>query len=80
MKSARPPESKEVAGLLERAIECHLLGQLTQAQNLYEKILQDQPKHFDAMHLLGVVWVQTGRFADAERRSYLRERVSEWLM
>jgi protein O-GlcNAc transferase len=51
--------------LLDRAIDCHQEGQLTQAEALYLQILRNQPDHFDARHLLGVVRHQQGRSAEA---------------
>jgi predicted O-linked N-acetylglucosamine transferase (SPINDLY family) len=44
---------------LEQALALHQRGQLAQALRLYEEILENQPKHGDALHLLGVVHAQT---------------------
>lgn len=44
----------------QTALALHQRGQLEAAQALYEKILQKQPKHFDALHLLGAVAAQKG--------------------
>jgi tetratricopeptide (TPR) repeat protein len=44
---------------LKQAIAYHQKGQLAQAQELYEEILKKEPKHFDALHLLGVIAAQT---------------------
>jgi predicted O-linked N-acetylglucosamine transferase (SPINDLY family) len=43
-----------------RALALHRQGQLAVAQRLYEEILEIQPAHFDALHLLGVIAAQTG--------------------
>ena len=51
--------------LLQKAILLHQQGQLSEAQRLYEKILQNQPKHFDALHYLGVIAYQTGNHLTA---------------
>ena len=51
--------------LLDRAIACHRQGQLAQAEALYQQILQVQPSHFDARHMLGVIRYQQGRAAEA---------------
>ena len=40
---------------LQRAVSYHQLGQLDQAENIYRKILEDDPQHVDALHLLGLV-------------------------
>ena len=37
----------------------HQAGQLTQAQGLYEQVLKVEPRHCDALHLLGVIARQT---------------------
>ena len=44
--------------LLQQAIALHRRGQLAQAEGLYSEILKIQPKHFDALHLLGVIALQ----------------------
>lgn len=44
---------------LHQAIALHRQGHLTRAQTIYEKILAVQPRHFDALHLLGVIAAQT---------------------
>jgi len=45
---------------LQQAVALHQRGQLVQAQSLYEQILSEQPRHFDALHLLGVVAAHRG--------------------
>jgi len=42
----------------QQALALHQTGQLAQAQALYQDILKVQPKHFDALHLLGVAAYQ----------------------
>jgi tetratricopeptide (TPR) repeat protein len=44
---------------LQQALALHQRGNLVQAQSLYEQMLQVDPAHSDALHLLGVVAVQT---------------------
>jgi tetratricopeptide (TPR) repeat protein len=51
--------------LLQRALEHHQRGQLPQAEALYRQLLQAQPRHADALHLLGVIALQQGRFEAA---------------
>jgi protein O-GlcNAc transferase len=46
---------------LRRAIEVHQAGRWTEAEGLYRQILETEPKHADALHLLGVVCNQQGR-------------------
>lgn len=60
--------SSDVAALLARALAFHQAGQLVQAEQLYRHILQIQPKHYDCLHLLGVMQYQLGRHAEAVRQ------------
>ncbi len=53
------------ASLLKEAFRLHQSGQLDQAEKFYRQVLTVQPDHGDALHLLGVVCYQTGRFAEA---------------
>ncbi len=57
MASPRP----ELQNLLAQAIEHHQAGRLAQAEGLYQKIIARDPRHADALRLLGVVAHQTGR-------------------
>lgn len=45
--------------IFQQAVQYHHRGQLAQAQALYEEILRVQPRHFDALHLLGVIAAQS---------------------
>lgn len=47
------------------ALRHHHRGELDQAQAIYQQILQEQPKHAPAMHLLGVIHHQKGNYARA---------------
>jgi predicted O-linked N-acetylglucosamine transferase (SPINDLY family) len=44
----------------QQALAHHRQGRLGQAAALYQAILQSDPAHFDALHLLGVIEAQTG--------------------
>jgi tetratricopeptide (TPR) repeat protein len=44
--------------LLDRALALHRKGQLADAAALYRKILRRNPRHADALHLLGVIETQ----------------------
>src|SRR5712692_6797845 len=46
------------------ALRLHQEGKLDQAALHYAAILEAQPSHFDAMHLLGVVRLQQGRHTE----------------
>ena len=54
-----------VAATYERALTLHRGGQLDEAAALYDEVLAGEPGHFGALHLLGVVQGQRGRYAEA---------------
>lgn len=47
------------------ALQHHQAGRLQEAEQLYRQILNAQPNHADALHLLGVIAHQTGNHAVA---------------
>jgi len=49
----------------QKAFTFHKQGQLAQAQAIYEEILKSQPKHFDSLHLLGVIAYNNKNFQKA---------------
>jgi tetratricopeptide (TPR) repeat protein len=58
-----------VSQALALAVQQHQAGQLPQAEQLYQAILQVQPQQADALHLLGVLASQRGQHEQA--RAYL---------
>ena len=46
---------------LESALRHHQAGEFEEAEKLYRRVLKSEPKHPDALHLLGVVSHQVGR-------------------
>jgi len=44
-----------------RGLELTQVGRLAEAEQLYLDVLREQPNHFDALHLLGIIAAQTGR-------------------
>jgi predicted TPR repeat methyltransferase len=46
--------------LLGQAVRLHQQGRLDQAQALYRRVLEANPRQFDALHLLGVIERQRG--------------------
>ena len=52
-------QSQDVHPIFLQAVSLHQTGQLEQAKNLYLLVLHKEPKHFDALHLLGVIAAQT---------------------
>jgi predicted O-linked N-acetylglucosamine transferase (SPINDLY family) len=53
------------AEALQMALEHHQAGRLHQAQQIYQQILETEPRHADALHLLGVVAHQGGQYDTA---------------
>jgi protein O-GlcNAc transferase len=56
-------ESSKVTSLFAEALVLHQTGQLTEAEQIYNRILAKQPDHFDSLHLLGVIFHQRGDHA-----------------
>ena len=59
------PGKPAVAGLFAAALSEHRAGRLEQAWSQYHAVLQREPNHFDARHLLGVIAQQRGQPARA---------------
>lgn len=53
---------------LEQALAAHRAGELDRAARHYRAILQDEPTHFAAAHMLGAVHLQSGQYDLAERQ------------
>ncbi len=54
-----------MTNMLQQAVAQHQAGRLQEAAALYKQILQAQPNHFDALHLLGVIFFQAGQNSQA---------------
>jgi tetratricopeptide (TPR) repeat protein len=54
-------KSRRLHDCLKKAVALHQRGLLSNAEKIYEEILRQQPNHFDALHLLGLVALQTHR-------------------
>ena len=50
----------------DAAVALHRQGRLAEAERIYRRVLQQQPEHFDALHLLGVIAYQTNDLRAAE--------------
>ncbi|MDP1682140.1 MAG: tetratricopeptide repeat protein [Burkholderiales bacterium] len=50
---------------LARAVEHHRAGELAQAEQYYREVLQREPQHPDALHLLGLIAHQRGQHQEA---------------
>jgi protein O-GlcNAc transferase len=53
--------------LFSQAVGLHQAGRVDEAAKIYEQILAQTPRQFDATHLLGVIALQQGQFGRAER-------------
>jgi predicted O-linked N-acetylglucosamine transferase (SPINDLY family) len=60
--------SPELMTLFGQAVALHQAGRLMEAEPLYHKVLQAHPRHFDALHLIGVIHYQRGEYDQAVRR------------
>jgi len=56
------PSQKKLAQWLNEGLGFHKQGLLAEAKLIYERILVTQPNHFDALHLLGVIALQTKNY------------------
>jgi Tfp pilus assembly protein PilF len=61
MATARRPSPAASAIALGEAREHHQVGRLQEAEALYRHVLEAEPEHPDALHMLGVLAYQTGR-------------------
>jgi protein O-GlcNAc transferase len=55
-------DAAAIRKLLETSLSHHQSGRLVEAEKGYARVLADQPRHPDALHLLGVLCGQLGRF------------------
>ena len=53
--------------LLQDALRLCRAGKLSEAAELYGAVLRSEPKHFEALHALGILHYQGGRLEDAAR-------------
>lgn len=57
--SIKLPNYSQAIQIFSKGIGLHQRGQLAQAKTAYEQVLKIQPKHFDALHMLGVIAAQS---------------------
>jgi predicted O-linked N-acetylglucosamine transferase (SPINDLY family) len=55
-----------ISEALTIALAHHAAGRLPQAEQIYRQIIDAEPRHADALHLLGVIAHQVGQHATAE--------------
>jgi predicted O-linked N-acetylglucosamine transferase (SPINDLY family) len=61
-KSAQGALVVKAQAQLQQAVVLHQQGRLQEASQIYEGLLQVDPKHFHALHLLGVIAYQTKNY------------------
>jgi tetratricopeptide (TPR) repeat protein len=54
-----------IAQRMNQAVAHHQTGRLAEAEAIYRAVLQDEPRHPHALHLLGVIAHQAGRHEEA---------------
>jgi hypothetical protein len=64
---APPPRADDPLQTLHLALAQQQAGRLAAAEALYEQALAGLPDHFDALHMLGVVKMQLGKFEEGAR-------------
>ena len=55
------PVAPSIPAKFQQALAFHQQGRLVEAERAYREVLQHAPTHFDALHLLGVLALQTLR-------------------
>ena len=58
-----PPQSTSASlrALCNQGLALHQAGRLDEASLRYQQVLAADPGHFDALHFLGVLCIQTGQ-------------------
>src|SRR5882724_4207493 len=64
-RQTETPAEAKFRAKFELGLEQHQQGKLADAERTYGEILQQQPNHFDALHMLGVIALQTRRTEQA---------------
>ncbi len=65
LASRTGPSPKQLAAWLQRAIQAQQRGRLTEAEALYQQVLQRDPCQVEALHFLGVLAAQRGQHEQA---------------
>lgn len=63
--ASAPGKMPAIASLLQSGLQRHTAGDLAAAAGLYNEVLKQDPHQPDALHLLGVACLQTGRAVEA---------------
>jgi cytochrome c-type biogenesis protein CcmH/NrfG len=62
------PVTQLLTAVMQIAAEHHRAGRLAAARTMYQEVLTLDPRHADALFLLGVLERQTGNLAQAQQR------------
>jgi len=55
----------ELQGIIAEALRHHQAGRMVEAEQLYRRVLAEDSRHADALHLLGLIARKTGRKTEA---------------
>jgi len=66
--AAAAARAGELTALFGQALALHQAGRLAEAEPLYRRVLQADPRHSDSLHLLGVINYQRGEYDQALRQ------------
>jgi Tfp pilus assembly protein PilF len=61
MPDPLPRQDSTIQAMVQQALRHHQAGRLAEAERMYQQVLAIDPRHADALHLLGMVAYQTGR-------------------
>ena len=65
MSEKRSAQSDTLDTAIEEGMARHRAGDHSEAETIYRRVLQADPEHPDALHLLGLIAYQRGRNEDA---------------
>jgi protein O-GlcNAc transferase len=65
---SNPLPRAEIESIFAQGLAFHRAGLLPEAEQIYRRVLQAHPRHFDSVHLLGVIYFQRGEYAAAVRQ------------
>jgi tetratricopeptide (TPR) repeat protein len=72
--SAKRRDAAALQAIHNQGLGHHQAGRLDEARRCYEQVLAAEPRHFDALHLLGVYCIQRGQLEPAVER--IRQAIS----
>lgn len=65
MAIAKANDKAQIKVMMAEAAQRHQKGEVAHAEVLYRRVLELDPRHFDALHMLAVVAYQTNQMVDA---------------